>query len=306
MPQSQQSQFNQSTLQAQEKPKEDIPLPTFPLNAKFVERQKGYRQQIDSNKNELIKTNLLNTPQTFNTMKDLAQFLMKNTDSNQRDAALFKNFINNSQEMMSETEARHLQNLLRLCQQNIPFTVRQAAVQQNLPDLPRLWAFMQMCDMARINLRMNPKALKRAGKDVAVFANSMRAAMSSDNAVVQNQRAFQMMVPLYMGDNETSYPTYFNIYDETNEDPDTGENKKETWVRICLLTEHVGAIEMIFRIYEETNLDVRFYFSQSAIAKEFGEIYVKQLKSSMKDYSLKLGEISVGSVGEGLFNYTNS
>lgn len=259
---------------------------------------------MDAEKTELIKTNLLNTPQTLNTMRDLAQFLMKNTESNARDTALFKNFINNSQEMMPETEARHLQNLLRLCQQNIPFTVRQAAVQQNLPDLPRLWAFMQMCDMARLNLKMTPKALKRAGKDVAAFATSMRGAMSSDNAVVQNQRSFQMMVPLYMGDNETSYPTYFNIYDENEQDPDTGENKKETWVRICILTDHVGAVELVFRIYDDSKLDMRFYFSQSEIAKEFGDIYVNELKKSMKNYSLNLGEISVGSVGEGLFNYT--
>jgi len=151
---------------------------------------------------------------------------------------------------------------------------------------------------------MNPKALKRAGKDVAAFANAMRSAMSSDNAVVQNQRAFQMMVPLYMGDNEDAYPTYFSIYDEENRDPDTGENKKETWVRICILTDHVGAVELVFRIYEDTKVDMRFYFSQNFAAKEFGEIYVEQLKKSMKQSSLKLGEISVGSVAEGLFNYT--
>ena len=253
---------------------------------------------------ELTQANLQNTPQTVDTMRNLAQFIMQNKDTNPRDTALFKNFINNSQEMLPETEARHLQNLLRLCEQNVPFTVRQAAVQQNLPDLPRLWAFMQMCDMANLNSKMSPKALKKAGKDVAAFATSMRGAMSSDNAVVQNQRSFQMMVPLYMGDNEASYPTYFNIYDETENDPDTGETKKETWVRICVLTDHVGAAEMVFRIYNDTKLDMRFYFSQSEIAKEFGEVYVKQLKTSMKQLALNLGEISVGSVGEGIFSYS--
>ena len=255
-------------------------------------------------KNDLIKTNLLNTPQTINTMKDLAQFIVKNNDPNPRETALLKNFINSSQETMSETEARHLQNLLRLCQQNIPFTVRQAAVQQNLPDLPRLWAFMQMCDMARLNLKMTPKALKKAGKDVAAFATAMRGAMSSDNAVVQNQRSFQMMIPLYMGDNEASYPTYFNIYDENVRDEETGEDKKETWVRICILTDNVGAAEFVFRIYDETKLDMRFYFSESKIAKEFSEIYVDELKNTMKNFTLRVGEITVGSVGEGLYNYS--
>ena len=132
----------------------------------------------------------------------------------------------------------------------------------------------------------------------------MRGAMSSDNAVVQNQRSFQMMIPLYMGDNEASYPTYFNIYDENVRDEDTGEDKKETWVRICILTDNVGAAEFVFRIYDESKLDMRFYFSESKIAKEFSEIYVDELKNTMKNFTLRVGEITVGSVGEGLYNYS--
>ena len=91
--------------------------------------------------------------------------------------------------MLEKNEARHLQNLLRLCQQNIPVTVRQAAVQQNLPDLPRLWAFMQMCDMAKLSNQMTGRQFRRAGKDVLDFANSMRKAMSGENfnSQVQNQ-----------------------------------------------------------------------------------------------------------------------
>ena len=309
--QGQPAQFNQPQAQGQptqqaQQPQPEIPLPTFPLNKKFVRRQRDLRRQMDSARNVLTKSTLQNTPQTTHTMKNLAQFLMQNKNLNPRETALLKNFVNNSQQMMSETEARHLQNLLRLCQQNVPFTVRQAAVQQNLPDLPRLWAFMQMCDMANLNSKMTPKALKKAGKDVAAFATSMRGAMSSDNAVIQNQRSFQMMVPLYMGDKELSYPTYFNIYDETERDPDSGETKKETWVRICILTDYVGAVEMVFRIYDENKLDMRFYFSQREVAKEFGEVYVKELKNTMKNLSLKMGEISVGSVGEGIFNYTGA
>ena len=145
---------------------------------------------------------------------------------------------------------------------------------------------------------MNSKAFKRAGKDVADFATAMRGAMSSDNATVQNQRSFQMMMPLYMGENETSYPTYLNVYDETNRDEETGVDKKETWLRICVLTDNIGAAELIFRIYEDSQLDMRFYFSRGDIAQEFRSVYVNELKNSLKDTSLNVGEVRVGSVGE--------
>ncbi|MBR0290346.1 MAG: hypothetical protein IJQ82_15335 [Selenomonadaceae bacterium] len=271
----------------------------------FVNRQEELRMQMEMAKNAMLKQNLQNTPQTNDTMKSLAQFLLRNPTPNStpRDMALLQNFINNSQSMMSEDEARHLQNLLRLCQNNIPLTVRQAAVQQNLPDLPRLWAFMQMCDMANVTSKMNARAFKRAGKDVADFTTSMRHAMSAENSVVQNQRSFQMMLPLYMGDNEASYPTYLNVYDENTQDEETGENKKETWFRICVLTDYIGAAELVFRVYDETHLDMRFYFSRIDIAEEFRSTYLDTLRNSLKQTELNVGEVRVGGVGERMFSF---
>ncbi|MBQ3441785.1 MAG: hypothetical protein IJG33_00930 [Selenomonadaceae bacterium] len=271
----------------------------------FVNRQEELRMQMEMAKNAMLKQNLQNTPQTNDTMKSLAQFLLRHPSAAQtpRDAALLQNFINNSQQMMSEDEARHLQNLLRLCQNNIPLTVRQAAVQQNLPDLPRLWAFMQMCDMANVTSKMNARAFKRAGKEVADFTTAMRHAMSAENSVVQNQRSFQMMLPLYMGDNEASYPTYLNVYDENTKDEETGQEKKETWFRICVLTDYIGAAELVFRVYEETHLDMRFYFSRIDIAEEFRSTYLDSLRNSLKQTELNVGEVRVGGVGERMFSF---
>ena len=269
------------------------------VSGDFITRQQEMREQMDVAKTALLKQPLQNTPQTTDALKDLAQFLMRNNDLSPKESAMLQNFVNNTQSMMPEAEARHLQNLLRLCQQNVPLTVQQAAVQQDLPDLPRLWAFMQLCDMAGVASKMNARALKRAGKDVADFATAMRGAMSSDNSVtVQNQRSFQMMMPLYIGENERSYPTYLNVYDETSRDEATGKDKKETWLRICVLTDHIGAAELVFRIYDKDQLDMRFYFSRRDIAQEFSNIYVKQLKASLKETSLNVGEVRIGSVGE--------
>ncbi len=246
----------------------------------------------------LLKQPLQNTPQTMDTMKSLAQFLMKNSQTmTPRDAALLQNFVNNSQKMMPEAEARHLQNLLRLCQQNVPSTVQQAAVQHKLPDLPRLWAFMQLCDMANLTSKMTPRAFKRAGRDVSDFANIMRNFTSSDNSTVQNQRSFQMMLPLYLGENATSYPTYLSVYDENAKDPETGVEKKETWLRICVLTDNIGAAELIFRVYEGNQLDMRFYFSEIEAAEDF-RAYVSNLRDSIRGTNFNLGEIRIGSIGE--------
>ena len=193
---------------------------------------------------------------------------------------------------------------MRLCQQNVPPTVQQAAVQQNLPDLPRLWAFMQMCDMAKLSMQLPGRQFRRLGKDVSDFANSMRKAMSGDNftSQVQNQRSFQMMVPIYLNVNEMSYPTYLNVYDESTRDNETGAEKKETWVRICVLTDYIGAAELTFRVYDNDMLDMRFYFSQGESAGIFAS-YVNDLRESLQGLNLHLGEIRIGSVGATMEEY---
>ena len=274
--------------------RESSPVP----NENFLSKQLELKNQMQDAKNLLLKQPMQNTSQTMDTMKSLAQFLIKNSQTmTPRDSTLLQNFVNNTQQMLPEAEARHLQNLLRLCQQNVPAVVQQAAVQHKLPDLPRLWAFMQLCDMAAVIDNMTPRAYKRAGRDVSDFANAIRNFTANDNSTVQNQRSFQMMMPLYLGENSTSYPTYLSIYDENNKDPDTGVEKKETWLRICVLTDNIGAAELIFRVYEGNQLDMRFYFSEIDAAEDFRS-YISDLRSSIRETKFNIGEIRIGSIGE--------
>ena len=275
--------------------REEIPQ----LDKNFVSKQQELKNEMQDAKNLLLKQPLQNNEQTMNTMKNLAQVLLRNNTEQMtpKETALLQNFVNNTQKMLPESEARHLQNLLRLCQQNVPSVVQQAAVQHKLPDLPRLWAFMQLCDMANLSSKMTPRAFKKAGRAVSDFANVMRNYSSSDNTTVQNQRSFQMMVPIYLGENSTSYPTYLSIYDENTKDEETGIEKKETWLRICVLTDNIGAAELIFRVYEGSQLDMRFYFSEVDAADDFRS-YVSNLRDAIRQTHFNIGEIRIGSIGE--------
>ena len=87
----------------------------------------------------------------------------------------------------------------------------------------------------------------------------MRRAMGGDNSssTVQGNRSFQMM----------------------------------------MLTDNIGAVELTFRVYDENQLDMRFYFSQKETAREFRS-YVNDIRNSLKDLTLNIGDVKVGSVGE--------
>ena len=242
-----------------------------------------------------------NTPQTMNVLRNLAQSLLQNDNLSQRETLLLQNFVNGRSQTLSDGDAKQLQKLIHLTQQNIPGTIRQAALEQQMPDLPRLWAFMQMADIVKTR-KMTAEQYKRAGRDVAALALTMRNALEGENAAPQpGQRSMNFIMPLFMGASE--YPAYIHVYDESNTDEDTGNHRKETWLRICVLTDNIGTVELINRIYEENHVDMRLYFSDADAAWEFRNA-LDTIRETADGTSLIIEGIQIGAIGERRF-FTN-
>ncbi len=242
-----------------------------------------------------------NTPQTMNVLRSLAQSLLQNENLSQRETLLLQNFVNGRGQTLNEGDAKQLQQLIQLTQQNIPGTVRQAAFEQQMPDLPRLWAFMQMADIVKTR-KMTAEQYKRAGRDVAALALTMRSALEGENAAPQpGQRSMNFVMPLFMGTSE--YPAYIHVYDESHQDEETERVKKETWLRICVLTDNIGTVELINRIYEENHVDMRLYFSDADAAWEFRKA-LDEIRESTDGTSLVIEGIQIGAIGERRF-FTN-
>ena len=242
-----------------------------------------------------------NTPQTMNVLRNLAQSLLQNDNLSQRETLLLQNFVNGRSQTLSDGDAKQLQKLIHLTQQNIPGTVRQAALEQQMPDLPRLWAFMQMADIVKTR-KMTAEQYKRAGRDVTALALTMRNALEGENAAPQpGQRSMNFIMPLFMGASE--YPAYIHVYDESHTDEDTGNHRKETWLRICVLTDNIGTVELINRIYEENHVDMRLYFSDADAAWEFRNA-LDTIRETADGTSLIIEGIQIGAIGERRF-FTN-
>ena len=242
-----------------------------------------------------------NTPQTMNVLRNLAQTLLQNENLSPKETLLLQNFVHGRSQTLSEGDAKQLQQLIQLTQQNIPGTVRQAAFEQQMTDLPRLWAFMQMADIVKTR-KMTAEQYKRAGRDVAALALTMRNALEGENAAPQpGQRSMNFVMPLFMGASE--YPAYIHVYDETKKDEETDLIKKETWLRICVLTDNIGTVELINRIYDGNHVDMRLYFSDADAAWEFRHS-LDEIRESADGTSLIIEGIQIGAIGERRF-FTN-
>ena len=237
-----------------------------------------------------------NSSHLMSSLKGAASHLLQEGTLSPAEAQALQRFVEGQGQVLSSKEARQIETLLRLCQQNIPATVQQAAIQQDLPELPRLWAFMQLCDLA-VTKRMNARQLKKAGQEIADFATSMRSAMEGDHAIQLGQRSMNFMMPLYLGENEHSYPTYIHVYDETQADKETGALKKETWLRLCVLTDHLGAVELTCRVYDREHLDLRLFFAGNDTAQQFRSL-VPELRRKLRNSKLHLEDIAIGAAND--------
>ena len=144
-----------------------------------------------------------------------------------------------------------------------------------------------------IHLTADPALLLRAPDPETVTAALYRY------GIVPGQRSLNFMMPMYMGE-ESTYPAYIHVYDEKQPDPETGEMKKETWLRLCVLTDNIGAVELTCRVYQENQLDMRLFFSSTETANEF-RAETDALRNSLKDSKLRLKELKIGAVGERRF-----
>ena len=258
------------------------------------------RSAMRQAKAQLMSQTLENTPQTMHTLKDLAQLLLRSDTGrlSPQDTQLLQQAASSRQPVMDDGAAQALQRLIRVCQQNVPASVQQAALQDNLPDLPRVWAFMQLCDMSAVR-RMSPRQLHKAGRDISAFVTSMRSAMEGDNAVQPGQRSLSFMIPLYMGEGNTgpvNYPSYIHVYNEEKQNEATGSAEKETWFRVCMLTANIGAVELICRIYDEQKVDMRVFFSDPESAYEFRQVS-DEIRQNLQDTTLQLKDFKVTTAG---------
>jgi len=245
---------------------------------------------------QLLASPLENTEQTMQTLKNLANQLMSNSSLDEKSLTLLKNFINDKQQMLPEEDAKQLQLLLKLSEKNIPTSISQAAIKQNLPELPKLWTFVQLCDLSELK-DMQANELKNASKNINDFASLLRKSMGNENSVSENHRSMAFMTPLYLGENQKNYPTYVHIYDQSESENGQNNEKKETWLRLCLLTENIGAVEMVFRLYEKENINVRVSFSNTDMVESFNQ-YIPELKASFENYPLVLKDLKVRAIGE--------
>lgn len=238
---------------------------------------------------------LPNNQQVVDSFRNLAELLLKDSNLTVKDMALLKNFVNSSQTQLSQQDAKQLNLLLKMVQSNVPAAIQQAGQQPGMEGLPKLWAFLQLADLGSLK-DLKAKDFKNANKEIKTVVSSLKSSISSEGSYqADGQKSISFVMPLYIGEGGHSYPAYINLYDEPEHEDEYGRKRKDTWFRVCVLTDNIGAVDIVCQLFEGNNLNLRINFSDNEIVKDFGE-YLPDIRKALYDTSIHLNDLRVGTV----------
>ena len=238
---------------------------------------------------------LPNNQQVVDSFRNLAELLLKDSNLTAKDMALLKNFVNSSHTQLSQQDAKQLNLLLKMVQSNVPAAIQQAGQQPGMEGLPKLWAFLQLADLGSLK-DLKAKDFKNANKEIKTVVSSLKSSISSEGSYqADGQKSISFVMPLYIGEGGHSYPAYINLYDEPEHEDECGRKRKDTWFRVCVLTDNIGAVDIVCQLFEGNNLNLRINFSDNEIVKDFGE-YLPDIRKALYDTSIHLNDLRVGTV----------
>ncbi len=242
-----------------------------------------------------IQPQLANNQQTVDSFKNLAELLLKDSNLTAKDSQLLQNFINGKNDALSQQDAKQLNLLLKMVQSNIPAAVQQAGQQQGMDGLPKLWAFLQLAELGSLR-DIKARDYKNAQKEIKTVVSSMKGSISSEGSYqADGQKSISFVMPLYIGADGHSYPAYINIYDEPPHEDEAKRVRKDTWFRVCVLTDNIGAVDIVCQLFEGNNLNLRVNFSSQEAVQSFGE-YLPDIRKALYDTSIHLNDLRVGTV----------
>lgn len=238
---------------------------------------------------------LPNNQQVVDSFRNLAELLLKDSNLTAKDMTLLKNFVNSSQTQLSQQDVKQLNLLLKMVQSNVPAAIQQAGQQPGMEGLPKLWAFLQLADLGSLK-DLKAKDFKNANKEIKTVVSSLKSSISSEGSYqADGQKSISFVMPLYIGEGGHSYPAYINLYDEPEHEDECGRKRKDTWFRVCVLTDNIGAVDIVCQLFEGNNLNLRINFSDNEIVKDFGE-YLPDIRKALYDTSIHLNDLRVGTV----------
>ena len=229
-------------------------------------------------------------------VKELAQNIVtaRQPQLVKNDVAALKQLFSNSQSAAADKDWLTLTRLLEASVQSMPPAIRQAG--DKVSELHQLWVLQQLGNTAELT-GLPRKTLDSTSKLLEQLAQTLKSSFMPGGETMEGQRSVSFTMPLYLGENQQSYPAYIHVYHQAEESGTAASGQeRETWLRICLNTENAGVVDLVFRLYKDNQLNLRIGMGDHNAVQLFNG-FIPEIKTAIETTPLILAEISVGAIG---------
>jgi len=199
--------------------------------------------------------------------------------------------------VLLEKEKLVLEKLTKLFEQNIPPALQEGVIKHKLAELPKFWVLLKALGTEQWQ-NAAPENLEKSAGVVKELAHSMYKATALTGEKQAETYIVSFSLPLQVAQG-IYYPAHIHIYHENknnnNNDDQEHERQFETWIRVCVETEHIGVVDSVFRLYGDDNLDVRVTFPNATAAEEFAQ-QLPEIRKNMEEGKLNLTDIMINKV----------
>jgi hypothetical protein len=179
---------------------------------------------------------------------------------------------------------------------DVPEKVRQAAAFHNFPELEEALVRQKLSDSLPWQ-KLPAETLRQASRTVSEMA---AAAPQSDQAAAETptaQKVLVMTMPIYFADGR-SYPAYLHISrDREQTGGGDAAAPRETWLRLCVATDNLGLVDMVFYLRGEQQLSIRVAFGNREAGEDFRRA-LPDLRQALAASPLTLADIAVVAAAE--------
>lgn len=177
---------------------------------------------------------------------------------------------------------------------DVPEKVRRAAALHDLPELEGALARQKLADSLPW-LKLPADTLRQASHSLQEMA---AAVPQSDQAAAETpsgQNLLVMTMPIYFADGR-SYPAYLHISrDREQQAGGDAAAPRETWLRLCVATDNLGVVDMVFYLRGEQQLSIRVAFGNQEAGDDFRRA-LPALRGALAASPLTLNDIAVVAV----------
>lgn len=183
-------------------------------------------------------------------------------------------------------------------EQAIPDKLRQAIGKYALPELKEALVWLKLVE-GRDFSHLEASTLRQASRRLRELAAAVERHARPAAQQTPGQSSLTFMLPLYPDGGKRAYPAYIHIcQDKEQSGRQTPAKASNTWLRLCLLTENIGMVDLMLHLYGQNSLSIRIAFGDNDTAGKF-QTFLPAIAGRFADSPFTLADISVGAAPAG-------